>query len=177
MRLKHIRRWPPAWKAFLSACCCKNESESGFLAVTSSWDTKIVFQLKLANFLATQLLSDFVANNLINFQVIETSLRLLLWVFEMENNEILGFQFEPTNAFQTDSSSSENWETCSWADSEPSTTTRSLLSISWYLVHVFKCIQMLTTRECLCYHELNACEYFKIKNFFFLYLISFFGAG
>ena len=29
----------------------------------------------------------------------------------MENNEILGFQFEPTKALQPDSSSDESWET------------------------------------------------------------------
>ena len=41
----------------------------------------------------------------------------------MENSEILGFQFEPTKALQPDSSSGENWETCSSADSEPNATT------------------------------------------------------
>ena len=43
----------------------------------------------------------------------------------MENSEILGFQFEPTKGPQPDLSLGENWETCSSADSEPSTTTRN----------------------------------------------------
>ena len=37
MRLQLIRRWPAVWKGFLSTCCCKNESEIGFLTATSSW--------------------------------------------------------------------------------------------------------------------------------------------
>ena len=40
----------------------------------------------------------------------------------MENSEVLGFQFEPTKALRPDSSSGKSWETCSSADSEPSTT-------------------------------------------------------
>ena len=35
-----------------------------------------------------------------------------------ENSEILGFQFEPTKALQSDPSSGESWKTCSSADSE-----------------------------------------------------------
>ena len=51
MRLQHTRRWPPTWKAFLSTCCCKNESEIGFLTVTSLWG------YQHANFLVTQQLT------------------------------------------------------------------------------------------------------------------------
>ena len=29
--------WPPTTKVFLSACCCKNGIEFGFLTLTSSW--------------------------------------------------------------------------------------------------------------------------------------------
>ena len=47
----------------------------------------------------------------------------------MKNSEILGFQFEPTNALQPDSSSGESWETCSSADSELSTTMRNESSV------------------------------------------------
>ena len=36
---------------------------------------------------------------------------------------------------------------------------------------VSNCIQMRTTKECLCYHELNACEYFKIKELY-IYLLT-----
>ena len=35
--LLKLGKWPPAWKAFLSTCCCKNETEIGFLTVRSSW--------------------------------------------------------------------------------------------------------------------------------------------
>ena len=47
----------------------------------------------------------------------------------MENNEALGFQFEPTKALQPDLSSGESWETCSSADSEPSTISRNEASV------------------------------------------------
>ena len=88
----------------------------------------------------------------------------------MENSEFLGFQFEPTKALQPDSSSGENWETCSSADSEPSTTTRSEASADTWCM-CFNCLQVLTTKECLCYYELNACDYFKIKKLY-TYLLN-----
>ena len=88
----------------------------------------------------------------------------------MQNSEILGFQFEPTKALQSDSSSGENWENRSSPDSEPSTTTRNKASADTWCM-CFDCIQMLTTKECLCYHELNACEYFKIKKLY-IYLLN-----
>ena len=47
----------------------------------------------------------------------------------MENSEVLGFQFEPTKALRPDSSSGKSRETCSSADSEPSTTKRSEASV------------------------------------------------
>ena len=47
----------------------------------------------------------------------------------MENSEILGFQFELTKALQSDSSSGKSWETCSPADSEPSTTRQNEASV------------------------------------------------
>ena len=58
----------------------------------------------------------------------------------MENSENLGFQFESTKAFQPDSNSGENWETCSSADSELSTTTRNKHQlILGTCVTAFKC--------------------------------------
>ena len=93
----------------------------------------------------------------------------------MENSEILGFQFEPTKALQPDWSSCENWETCSSVDSEPSTNTQNEASADTWCM-CLNCIQMLTTKECLCYHELNelnACKYFKIKKLY-IYLLTIF---
>ena len=90
----------------------------------------------------------------------------------MENNEILGFQFEPTKALQPDSGSCENWETCSSVDIEPSTNTQNEASADTWCI-CLNCIQMLTTKECLCYHELNACKYFKIKKLY-IYLLRIF---
>ena len=59
----------------------------------------------------------------------------------MENSEILGFQFESNKALQPDSNSGENWETCSSADSEPSTTKRNKhqLILGTCVSTVFKC--------------------------------------
>ena len=73
MRLQHIRKWPPAWKTFLSASCCKNESEIGFLTVTSSWGYQHDFSTETSQFLSsTTHFYDCAVNNLINFEVIET---------------------------------------------------------------------------------------------------------
>ena len=80
----------------------------------------------------------------------------------MENSEILGFQFESSKAsnkaLQPDSSLGENWETCSSADSEPSTTTQSKASADIWCM-CLNCIQILTTSH----HELNKFV-FKIKK-------------
>ena len=87
----------------------------------------------------------------------------------MENSEILDFQFEPIKALQPDSSSGKNWKKLVHpADSEPSTTTRNEASV-YTCCMCFNCIQMLTTKEFLFYHELNACKYFKIKKFLFIH--------
>ena len=48
MQPRHIRKWPPAWKVFLSACCCKNESELSSLNVTSLWRYQHAETAKLA---------------------------------------------------------------------------------------------------------------------------------
>ena len=40
------------WKAFLSACCCKNDSEIGFLTVTSSWGYQHGFSTETSWFLS-----------------------------------------------------------------------------------------------------------------------------
>ena len=56
----------------------------------------------------------------------------------MENSENLGFQFEPTKAFQPDSNLGENWEICSSADSEPSTTRNKHQLILGTCVTAFK---------------------------------------
>ena len=87
----------------------------------------------------------------------------------MENSEFLGFQFEPTKAHQPDSSSDESWETCS-ADSEPSTTRQNEASVNTWCMYL-KCSQMPTKNECLCCHELDACDYFKIKGLY-IYLVT-----
>ena len=81
----------------------------------------------------------------------------------MENSEILGFQFEPAKALQPDSSSGESWETFSSADSEPSTTSQNEVSVDTWC-KCFNCSQMPITKDCLSYHKLNACKYFKIKR-------------
>ena len=68
MRLQQIRRWPPAWKAFLFACFYKNESEMGFLTVTSSLGYQHGFSAETRQFLSnTTHFYDCVVNNLINF--------------------------------------------------------------------------------------------------------------
>ena len=59
----------------------------------------------------------------------------------MENSEILGFQFEPSKALQPDSSSDESWETCSSANSEPSTTRRNKVSGDTWCMR-FNCSQI-----------------------------------
>ena len=82
----------------------------------------------------------------------------------MENSEILGFQFEPTRALQPESSLDESWETRS-TDSEPA----SVDTLCIYL----DCSQMPATKECLCCHELDACDYFKLKRFVNLFTHNF----
>ena len=73
MQVHKIRRWPPAWKAFLSACCCKNESEIGFLTVASSRGYQHGFTDETSEFLSNKThFYDCVVNKLMNFQVIET---------------------------------------------------------------------------------------------------------
>ena len=54
---------------------------------------------------------------------------------------MLGFQFEPTNALQTDSKSGESLETCSSADSEASTTRRNEASVDTWCM-CFNCSQI-----------------------------------
>ena len=56
----------------------------------------------------------------------------------MENSKILGFQFEPFKALQHDPSSGESWETCSSADSEPSTTRRNEASVDTKGIYIYK---------------------------------------
>ena len=74
MQLQQIKRWSPAWKTLLVACCYKNESEIGFLTVTSSWRYQQGFSPETSQFLNnTTHFYDCVANNLINFCVIETT--------------------------------------------------------------------------------------------------------
>ena len=68
IRLQQIRNSLLAWKTFLSACCCKNESEIGFLTVTSSWRYQHGFSAETSQFLSnTTHFYDYVANNLMNF--------------------------------------------------------------------------------------------------------------
>ena len=88
----------------------------------------------------------------------------------MENSEILGFQFQPTKALQSDSNLGESWETCSSADSEPCTARRNEASVdTWCMCVNYN--QMPTTKECFCCHELDAWDYSKIKGFY-IYLLT-----
>ena len=67
-QLQHIKRWPPAWKVFLSACCYKNKSEIAFLTVTLSCRYQRGFSTEPSHFLSnTNPFYDWVANNLIHF--------------------------------------------------------------------------------------------------------------
>ena len=50
---------------------------------------------------------------------------LFLSVFDMENSEILGFQFGPTKVLQPDSSLGKVWETFSPANSDLSIFRRN----------------------------------------------------
>ena len=59
----------------------------------------------------------------------------------MENSEVIGFQFEPTNALQPNSISSKSWETCSSADCEPSTTRRKEASVDTWRMR-FNCSEI-----------------------------------
>ena len=54
----------------------------------------------------------------------------------MENSKA-----EPNKAFQPDPSSGESWETCSSADSEPSTTRRNEASVDTWCM-CFNCSQI-----------------------------------
>ena len=58
----------------------------------------------------------------------------------LRNSKIAGFQFGPTKALQPDSSSGKNWEICSSADSEPSTTTQNEASADTWCM-CFICIK------------------------------------
>ena len=80
----------------------------------------------------------------------------------MENSEVIGFQFEPTNALQPDSISGKSWETCSSAD------CRALLGEKEHQLILGVCVSTVvkSTTKYLCYHELNACEYFNFANFY-----------
>ena len=82
--------------------------------------------------------------------------------------EILCFQFKLTKALRSDPSLRERWETCLSRDSGPSTTTQKKhqLILGTCVLTVVKS----TTKECLCCHELNACECFKIKKLY-VYLL------
>ena len=87
----------------------------------------------------------------------------------MENSEILCLQFELI-VLQLDSRSDKSWEICSSADSEPTTTRQNEASVDTWCM-CFNWTRMSATKECLCYHELNECEYFKIKTLY-IYLLT-----
>ena len=89
----------------------------------------------------------------------------------MANSGILGFQFDPTKVLQTDASLGKNWETCSSADSEPSTTRKNKTSVDTWFSRCVSTVVKSTTKDFLCYHELNLCKYFKI-NKLYVYLLS-----
>ena len=90
-------------------------------------------------------------------------------IIYMENSETLGIQFKPTKALKPDFNSDESWETYSSAEGDPSTAKEAKQCISWYWYMWFKCSQMPATKECLCCHEINASDYFKIKVFAHLF--------
>ena len=62
----------------------------------------------------------------------------------MENSKILGFQFAPTKVLQPDPSSGKSWETCSSADSEPSTTSQ--INNEWLNVYLLPILQIFFTK-------------------------------
>ena len=81
----------------------------------------------------------------------------------MENNEILGFQFEPTKVLLPDSSSAEVGKLV-----HQQIVKEAVLGETKYQLILGGCVSM---KGCLCYHELTACKYFKIKRFY-VYLLS-----
>ena len=99
-----------AWRVFLSACCCKNESDIGFLTVTSSWGYQHGFSAETSQFLSnTTHFCDWVFFKLFaklsgQWNIISFCFTLT-WAsssrFDMENMEILGFQFEPYQGTST----------------------------------------------------------------------------
>ena len=179
MRLQHIRIWPPAWKAFLSACCCENESEIGFLTVTSSCGYQDGFSTETSLLLGnTTNFYDWLVNKLLSyrengiiFRLFQISLQLLLWIFCMENCEILGFQFESTNTLQPDSSREKVWKFVyqQMVNQALSGETKHQLILG--AIICFNSSQISATKECLYYHELNKCEYFKTRRFY-IYLLT-----
>ena len=115
MRLQHIKRHK--MESFLVDAFCKNESAIDFLVYYYHGDTNTAFPLKLASFLVTQhafmiefFLSYFLiyANKLlrnrgngISFHFILNLTQASSLRFDMENMEILGFQFEPYQGAST----------------------------------------------------------------------------
>ena len=88
----------------------------------------------------------------------------------MENSEILGFQFEPTQALQPDS---KFGRAKVGKLVHQQMVNQTLLGETKHKLIFGACVSTvvkLTTKECFCYHELNACEYFKIKTLY-VYLL------
>ena len=71
----------------------------------------------------------------------------------MENDGILGFQFEPIKALQPDSSSDKKLDLQQIVNQALLGETKHQLILG---ACCFNCNQMSTTREYLCCHELNA---------------------
>ena len=82
----------------------------------------------------------------------------------MKNSEILDFQFEPTSkVLQPDSKLGRKVGKPvhqQIVNEALLGETKHKLILGAYVSTAVK----LTRKECLCYHELNACEYFKIKR-------------
>ena len=147
IRLQHIKRWPPTWKVFLPTCCCKNESEIGFPAVTSSSGYQNGFSADASQFLSTAApFYDFAANNFTNFLKLSrqwnnisfnsnltqaSSLKFWHWEWWVFRFPIWAYQ-DPSTWFIFGC----KLETCSSAGSKPSATTRSEALAD--LVHVFQ---------------------------------------
>ena len=138
--------------------------------MTSSWRYQHGFPAEIRQFLSKATpFYDCAAKKLMKLLRQWISLHTLPSAFDMENSEILDFQFEPTKALQPDSGSGKSSKTCSSADREPSTARPNEISINDWCI-CFNHSQKPAAKKWLCYLELNACEYFKMN--WYIYLLT-----
>ena len=94
----------------------------------------------------------------------------------MENSEILGFKFDPTKTLQPDSKLGRILGKLV----HQQIVNQALLGGTKHKLILGACVSTVvksTTKECLCYHKLNACEYSKKKkrlNFYLLAILQIF---